>query len=66
MSNSGCGACADNRRLLSAPRVRPRVLVCIEGAGQVEHGGSTYAIGKGDVLLLPAAVGAALFARAVQ
>ncbi|MGB8495657.1 MAG: type I phosphomannose isomerase catalytic subunit [Candidatus Acidiferrum sp.] len=38
-----------------------RVLVCIEGAGQVEHGGATYAVGKGDVLLLPAVVGACAF-----
>jgi mannose-6-phosphate isomerase len=38
-----------------------RVLVCIEGAGQVEHGGATYAVGKGDVLLLPAVVGACSF-----
>jgi mannose-6-phosphate isomerase len=36
----------------------PRVLVCIEGAGQVEHGGATYAVGKGDVWLFPAVVGA--------
>ena len=35
----------------------PRVLVCIEGAGQVEHGGATYVVGKGDVWLLPAEVG---------
>ena len=39
----------------------PRVLVCIEGAGQVEHGGARYALGKGDVLLLPAVVGACVF-----
>jgi mannose-6-phosphate isomerase len=39
----------------------PRVLVSIEGAGQVEHGGATYAIGKGDVFLLPAVVGACAF-----
>ena len=39
----------------------PRVLVCIEGAGQLEHGGATYAVGKGDVLLLPAVVGACAF-----
>ena len=39
----------------------PRVLVCIEGAGQVEHGGVTYALGKGGVLLLPAVVGACVF-----
>ena len=39
----------------------PRVLVCIEGAGRVEPGGETYAADKGDVLLLPAAVGACIF-----
>jgi mannose-6-phosphate isomerase len=39
----------------------PRVLVCIEGTGRVEHGSETYAAGKGDVLLLPAAVGACVF-----
>jgi mannose-6-phosphate isomerase len=39
----------------------PRVLVSVEGAGQLEHGGATYAIGKGDVYLLPAAAGACTF-----
>jgi mannose-6-phosphate isomerase len=39
----------------------PRVLVCVEGTGQVEHGGETYAAAKGDVLLLPAAVGVCAF-----
>jgi mannose-6-phosphate isomerase len=39
----------------------PRVLVCLEGTGLVEHGGETYAAGRGDVLLLPAAVGACAF-----
>jgi mannose-6-phosphate isomerase len=39
----------------------PRVLVCIEGAGQIEHRGATYAVGKGDVWLLPAVVGACAF-----
>lgn len=39
----------------------PRVLVCIDGAGHVEHGGATYAVGKGDVFLLPAVVGACAF-----
>ncbi|MFZ0634754.1 MAG: type I phosphomannose isomerase catalytic subunit [Candidatus Acidiferrales bacterium] len=38
-----------------------RVLVCIEGAGQVEHSGATYPVEKGDVMLLPAAVGARVF-----
>ena len=39
----------------------PRVLVCIDGAGQLEHGGATYAVGQGDVVLLPAVVGACAF-----
>jgi mannose-6-phosphate isomerase len=39
----------------------PRVLVCIEGAGQIEHGGATYAAGKGDVFLLPAVSGECVF-----
>lgn len=39
----------------------PRVLVCIEGAGQVEHSGAIYPLEKGDVLLLPAVVGACVF-----
>jgi mannose-6-phosphate isomerase len=38
----------------------PRVLVCIAGDGRIEHDGDDYAIGKGDVLLLPAVVGACL------
>jgi mannose-6-phosphate isomerase len=38
----------------------PRVLACLAGAGQVQHEGANYAIGKGDVLLLPAVVGACL------
>ncbi len=37
---------------------RPRVLVCIDGKGQLNHGGATYEIGKGDVFLLPAVLGA--------
>ncbi len=39
----------------------PRVLVCIEGMGQIEHGGATYAVGKGDVFLLPAVIGTCTF-----
>ncbi|MGA3024078.1 MAG: type I phosphomannose isomerase catalytic subunit [Bryobacteraceae bacterium] len=45
---------------VGAPGV-PRVLVCIEGMGQVEHGGGTYAAGKGDVVLLPAVIGACTY-----
>ena len=39
----------------------PRVLVCIVGDGQLEHDGANYAVSKGDVLLLPAVVGACAF-----
>jgi mannose-6-phosphate isomerase len=39
----------------------PRVLVLIEGNGQVEHGGIGYEAGKGDVFLLPAVVGGCTF-----
>ena len=39
----------------------PRVLVCLEGTGLVEHGGESYAVAKGGVWLLPAAVGACDF-----
>ena len=39
----------------------PSVLVCIEGAGQVEHGGATYPVRKGDIFLLPAAAGTCTF-----
>jgi mannose-6-phosphate isomerase len=39
----------------------PRVLVCVEGAGQVEHGRATYAVRKGDVALLPAILGECTF-----
>jgi len=45
---------------VGAPGV-PRVLVCLEGAGQVDHRGSTYGVRRGDVMLLPAAVGACAF-----
>jgi mannose-6-phosphate isomerase len=34
-----------------------RVLVCLDGSGQLEHRGTNYAIGHGDVMLLPAVVG---------
>jgi mannose-6-phosphate isomerase len=39
----------------------PRVLVCLTGDAQLEHDGTNYAVGKGDVLLLPAVVGACAF-----
>jgi mannose-6-phosphate isomerase len=45
---------------VGAPGV-PGVLVCIEGAGKVDHGGATYPVAKGEVYLLPAAIGASTF-----
>jgi len=35
----------------------PRVMVCIDGGGQLEYNGEHYAVSKGNVLLLPAVVG---------
>jgi mannose-6-phosphate isomerase len=39
----------------------PRVLVCIDGAGQLEHGDATGGVGRGDVVLLPAVAGRCSF-----
>ena len=39
----------------------PRVLVCLEGSGQVSHKGTPYAVDKGDVWLLPAEAGECAF-----
>jgi mannose-6-phosphate isomerase len=39
----------------------PRVLVCIDGAGNVEHNGADFTMEKGAVMLLPAAVGTCCF-----
>ena len=39
----------------------PRVLVCLEGAGQVEYNDSPYIVGKGEVWLFPEEVGACVF-----
>jgi mannose-6-phosphate isomerase len=39
----------------------PRVLVCIQGSGHVEHNNIPYAIGRGDVCLLPAEIGVCSF-----
>jgi len=36
----------------------PRVLVGIDGGGELEHSGTKYPVGRGDVVLLPAEVGA--------
>lgn len=39
----------------------PRVLVCVEGAGKIEYGDMTYGVRKGEVILLPAVLGACIF-----
>jgi mannose-6-phosphate isomerase len=39
----------------------PRVLVCIEGKGEVESKDEFYYVAKGDVMMLPATVGACPF-----
>jgi mannose-6-phosphate isomerase len=39
----------------------PSAVVCIEGTGQVEHVGATFAVARGDVWLLPAVAGACTF-----
>jgi len=39
----------------------PRIVLCIDGRGQIVHGGVTHAIGKGDVFLLPAEIGVSAF-----
>jgi mannose-6-phosphate isomerase len=39
----------------------PRILVCIEGGGQVEHRGADVVMGKGTVVLLPAVLGVCCF-----
>jgi mannose-6-phosphate isomerase len=36
----------------------PRVLVCLDGAGHLRFDGADYSLGKGEVMLLPAVVGA--------
>jgi mannose-6-phosphate isomerase len=38
-----------------------RVLVCVEGEGQIEHDGATYTVGRGDVFVLPAVIGTCVF-----
>ncbi len=39
----------------------PRVLVCCDGTGLVEHSGATYEAGRGEVFLLPAVLGPCTF-----
>ncbi len=46
--------------LIGTPEA-PRVLVCVEGTGQLEHAGQTYLVAKGEVWLLPAVLGVCAF-----
>ena len=46
------------------PAGTPRVLVCIVGEGELEHSGTDYPVGRGDVVLLPAEVGACRYPAA--
>jgi len=39
----------------------PRVLVGVEGSGQIVHNGTPYAFGRGDIWLLPAETGECAF-----
>jgi mannose-6-phosphate isomerase len=39
----------------------PRILVCIEGGGELENNADLYALGKGEVMLVPAVCGACPF-----
>jgi len=39
----------------------PRVLVCLDGIGNLEYDGADFTMDKGAVMLLPAAVGACRF-----
>jgi len=38
--------------------MQPRVLVCLSGGGQLENAGRDYLFHQGEVLLLPAIIGA--------
>jgi mannose-6-phosphate isomerase len=39
----------------------PRIIVCIDGSGHLEHGSMQYPVKKGNVVLLPAQVGICTF-----
>ena len=39
----------------------PHVLVCVDGKGDLEYNGDFYSLKKGDVMFLPASVGACPF-----
>lgn len=39
----------------------PHLLLCLDGVGQIVHGGVTHSVGRGDVFLLPAELGVCAF-----
>jgi mannose-6-phosphate isomerase len=55
-----CRLCGDSSFTVGAANT-PRVLVCIEGVGQLRHDEAAYSVNKGDVFLLPAVLGACTF-----
>jgi len=42
-------------------KATPRVLVCIDGSGDIEYDNKNYPLAKGEVMLLPAVAGACRF-----
>jgi mannose-6-phosphate isomerase len=50
---------SESRFSVGAPGL-PRVLVCLDGEGHLSFDGIDYSLGKGEVTLLPAVVGACL------
>jgi mannose-6-phosphate isomerase len=61
-----CAAFELDRLIGKAPfsvgaATEPRVLICIDGAGQIDHGNIPYPVSKGDVWLLPAEAGVCAF-----
>jgi mannose-6-phosphate isomerase len=56
----GMWRCTGDRPFSVGLAESPRVLVCLGGHGHLEHSGAQFPFTKGDVLLLPASVGACL------
>jgi mannose-6-phosphate isomerase class I len=56
-----CGVFLGKTPFTVGAAAEPRVLVGIEGSGQIMHNGTPYTVGKGDVWLLPAEAGECAF-----
>lgn len=50
-----------NNSFMVGKKGTPRVLVCIRGSGHIAYDGKNYPLAKGEVMLLPAVVGACRF-----